>query len=220
MHQFAGAQFGEAETEEVPVQYAAQAMHGLMITKRQICMFAVQVGDQLNVYWIRRDDDTIKDLRAQEVAFWNGHVLAGIPPEPRNLPDIYHLFRRKDAPMVVQASIEMAALFEEMEEAKDTSKGAIARVEDIKFEIGKFMLGEDKIQREQKPKGGQGDVKPTPLAVGLAKHVLRWGDSDLLSITLQGQQRIDSDLLKRRHPNVAAECSKSISFFVFRPVKE
>jgi hypothetical protein len=53
----------------VPVEYAAQAMHGLMVTGRQLCMFGVLTGSRdVTIYWIKRDEQTITAMRARLVA--------------------------------------------------------------------------------------------------------------------------------------------------------
>src|SRR5262245_52267702 len=94
VHQFAGGTFGEAETDEVPIQYAAQALHGQGVTGKQLTLFAVQIGDSLLVYSVYRDERLIAEMRKRMVAFWNDNVLAGVPPPPANLPDVYKLFER------------------------------------------------------------------------------------------------------------------------------
>jgi predicted phage-related endonuclease len=221
LHHFAQAKFGEAGTEETPIEYATQAMHGLMVTGRQITMFGVLVGsDQMNVYWIARDDVTIAAMRKTLVAFWQENVIGGREPEPIRLPDVIALFNRAQRPIVVEADEAMFRHLCELEEAKAAQKVAAERIDDLKFELGKAMLGADAIARAQKPRGGLEPPRPTAAASDKT-HMLRWQDEPVLAIALERQTRVDSKLLKELHPEVAAECSKESKFFKFRePTKK
>lgn len=92
------------------------------------------------------------------------------------------------------------------------ARSAEARVEDLKFEIGKFMLGEASIQWEKVH--GQMKLRPTD-AAPTGKHELIDGGWPVLSVGLQQQTRIDNDALRSKHPEIAIECSKQIKFFRF-----
>jgi len=86
-HIFAKGQFGDDGTDQTPVEYAAQALHGLGVTGRQLTMFGVRSSlDDLRVYWIVRDDGIIKTMRPRLVNFWQNHVLARVEPEPYASP--------------------------------------------------------------------------------------------------------------------------------------
>jgi predicted phage-related endonuclease len=215
VHFFQSAQFGDAETEDVPIQYAAQAAHGLSITNRQLCMFAVKCGDDLTVYWIKRDEEIIQPLRQKMVGFWHNHVLAGVPPAPVNLPDVLKLFKRVEAPIVVEADESLYALYCELEKAKDAQKAAEGRIEDLKFDLGKAMLGADAIAREQKKNGTFHPPKPTAAATE-QRHTLKYQGAPVMTIVLEKQNRLDTDAVRKKHPEVAAECSKELKFFKFR----
>lgn len=213
VHPFASAKFGEMETDEIPIEYAAQAMHNLMVSNRQLTLFGVLVGsDNLSIYWIKRDEETIKAMRAKEVAFWQGHVLTKLPPSPVNLPDVLMLFRRIGG-MKVEATPEILAHCQRMEVYKQDAKVAEESIEFCKFEIGKFMLGADAFERDKK-----GKVKPTATAAP-GKHELQENGKTVLTVAFQSQTRIDADAVREKYPQVAAECSKQTEFFVFRPTR-
>lgn len=209
VHPFAAGKFGEDESDEVPIEYAAQAMHGLMITGREVCLFAVLVGaDNLSRYLVRRDEETIAAMREKEVAFWVHHVEAGVPPAPLNIPDVYHLFRR-DIGTQIQATAEMLDLVEKLKYAKATVKGGEDAIEDLQFKIGFAMLGEKAVQQDPK-----GKIKPTD-ETPPGHHILKAGSKDLLTIRFQSQTRIDSDAVRVKYPEVAEVCSKTSKFFTF-----
>ena len=201
VHPFAAGKFGEDETDEIPIEYAAQAMHGLMVTGRELCMFGVLVGaDNLLVYWIKRDAETIAAMREKELRFWRDNVMAGVPPEPVNLTDIYHLFNRKESTKVY-ATPEIAALARQYALVGDQVKAFTAQQEEIKFQIGKFMLG--------------GELMDEPAPV--IKHELLAEDGKpLMTVAYQTQDRVDNDKLTAQYPEVKKDCIKTSKFFVFR----
>lgn len=210
VHPFAAGKYGEEFTDEIPVEYGAQAMHGLMVTGRRLTLVAVLVGsDNLVVYFVKRDDETIDGMRAKEVAFWNEHVLAGVPPAPQDILDVYALFKR-DLSTKIEASIEVAALVEDLKRANDEERAAKERAEEIKFRVGEFMLGAAAITLD--PKDG---IKPGPEAKP-GRHVLTFGGDEILTVALQSQARIDQKLLREQHPEVAEQCTKQSQFFTFR----
>ncbi len=214
VHVFAAAKFGDEGTDETPVEYAAQAAHGLMITGRKLTMFGVLVGaDNLSVYWIARDEEVITEMRRREVRFWTEHVLAGIPPDPVNLPDVIKLFRRTPS-AVVEASEDVVTLVEELKEVKQAAQAAEERELEIKFQIGKHMLGEAAIDLERKKNGAAKSVVAT-INAKPGSHVLTYCGRELLVVNLQQQIRLDNDRIREEYPEVAAECAKQISFYRF-----
>jgi predicted phage-related endonuclease len=200
VHPFAADQFGEEGTDEIPIYYAAQAMYGMMVTGRQRCIFAVLVGaDNLSVYELMRDDETIAGIRDKAVTFWRDHVLAKIPPEPIVLEDVMRLMRR-DADITATASAEIAGYIAEMNALRQRARAATERVDELKFQVGKWLLGAQAIETPTR--------KP--------KHIIvsEYGTT-LMTISYQEQSRIDSNTLRKKYPAIAAECSKTTSLFKF-----
>lgn len=98
VHPFRLREWGESGTDTLPVHYTAQVMHGLGVTRRRSAMLAALFGaDELRVYPVDADDETIAGLRSRAVSFWTDHVVAGIAPEPITLEDLSKLFD-KDNP--------------------------------------------------------------------------------------------------------------------------
>jgi putative phage-type endonuclease len=199
VHQFAAGQFGEGGTDQIPIHYAAQCMFGLMVTGRQRCTVAALVGsDNISVYHLERDEETIAGIRSKAIAFWRDHVLTGIPPEPIVLDDVYRLMRR-DADITAEAPDDIAQHIREFELAKQKAKAESERADDLKFQIGRWLLGEVAMDKPTR--------KP--------KHVITYNGAPLLTIGYQEQTRIDTDAIRKRHPEIAAECSKTTTFFRF-----
>jgi predicted phage-related endonuclease len=216
VHPFAAGKYGEEGTDEIPVEYGAQAMHGLSVTGRRLTLVAVLVGaDNLLTYWIRRDDEVIDGMRAKEVAFWKDHVIARRPPALLNLADCLTMFRRAPASRL-EAPPEVAIRVAELIRLSNEARALEERTAEVRFELGAFILGESALYREQKKNGALGPVKPAPGAKP-GRHELTVGGAPILTVDLQAQERIDSTTLRERFPEAAAACTKSSTSIVFRP---
>lgn len=199
-HHFTQWKYGDEDTDQIPIEYAAQAMFSLMITGRRRCIFGVLFGmDNLVTYNIERDEETIASMRAKAVAFWHDHVLARVPPAPVNIDDSLRLFRR-DAGSIIPATPEVLALVKEYKKIKEDAAVADDMAEQLKYQITVAMLGMEFMQAKAKP----------------GKHVLVDGARELLTVSLQEQERIDTEALRKRYPGEAKECSKKSSFFTVR----
>lgn len=201
VHPFAAGKYGSEGTDEIPIEYAAQCAHGQMVAKRQLTLVAVLVGaDNLVIYWVKRDDDLIREMRAREVHFWNHNVLAGVPPAPVQLKDVYQLFGRKTASSI-EASAAIAEQVEELKRLSNAKAAAEAGIEEVKFHIGTFMLGAEQME--------------SPTRHGT--HVLTFGGKEILTVALTSQSRLDQKAVRENYPDIAKQCTKSSSFFTFRP---
>jgi putative phage-type endonuclease len=136
---FARKKWGETDTEDVPIEYAAQFMHGLMVTGRDTCLVAaLRSWDDVDVFWCRRDDETIAAMRQKLVSFWVDHVLADVPPDPMVFDDIKALFPCDDG-TVVDATQDIADKVVQLREIKDRIKTFEEAEEALIFEIGRFI---------------------------------------------------------------------------------
>jgi len=108
VHPFAAKDWGEQDTDEIPIYYAAQGMHGLMVKPRRRCVFAALIGaDDLRIHQIERDEETIAAIRAKEIEFWQ-RVQERNAPDPETADDVKWLFP-KDAGIVMEADDDMLA---------------------------------------------------------------------------------------------------------------
>lgn len=109
VHPFKAAEWGEADTDEAPVWYVAQAMHGLGVApdNRKRCLIAPLFGaDEIRAYPVMRDDETIAAMRARCAAFWN-LVETGVRPDPTNLADLDRLYKGDDVVPALIADDEL-----------------------------------------------------------------------------------------------------------------
>lgn len=137
---FKAKEWGEQQSDEIPVHYAAQAMHALMITGRAICVFGVLIGaDDFRIYRIERDDVTIAAIRAKEIAFWK-RVQDRDQPDPSTVSDVFRLFGTHDSGTAIAANEAIQADVLALKSLKADAKsleGLIALREDrIKLYMG------------------------------------------------------------------------------------
>jgi putative phage-type endonuclease len=133
---FARKKWGIEFTEDVPVEYATQFMHGLMVTGRQACLIsALRSFDDVDLFWTLRDDEVIAGMRQKEIDFWHDHVLADVPPDPFKFSDVKFLFPSTVAdpieatPAIVQKVkdlLRVSAMRIDLEAEEDVLKLAIA----------------------------------------------------------------------------------------------
>lgn len=95
VHPFAAKEWGEEGTDEFPIYYCLQFMHGLMVTRRQVCMVAALIGaDDLRVYEVRRDEELIAEIRKRAVSFWYDNIANRVPPPIQNSEDAAKMLSR------------------------------------------------------------------------------------------------------------------------------
>lgn len=127
---FAAKAWGEQDTDEIPLYYAAQVMHGLMVKPRKRAIVAALIGvDDLRLHQIERDEETIAAIRAKEVEFWR-RVQERDAPEPTTADDVKWLYAR-DGGIVMEAEEELVRLCEEIRQGKDIAKQCDARIETL-----------------------------------------------------------------------------------------
>lgn len=195
VHGFARRKWGEEETEDIPIEYAAQFMHGLMVTpgNRQRCVVAALIGlDDVAIYWLNRDDETIAAMRAKEVAFWNDCVLGGAMPDPIVFNDIKALFPR-DNGAAIEATADIAEKVKQLADIKARIKSLEDAEEALKFEIADF-------------------ISPNARLTFHGRELASW--------KAQLTRRLDSKALATAHPAIAEAFTVSTDVRVLRLKKE
>lgn len=136
---FARKKWGEESTEDVPIEYAAQFMHGLMITGRRYCLVAaLRSFDDVELFWTVRDDETIAGMRPRLVDFWVNHVLAEKAPDPMVFDDIKALFPL-DNGLAAPATQEIADRVEQLRQVRAQISDLEKSEEALKFEIAEYI---------------------------------------------------------------------------------
>jgi predicted phage-related endonuclease len=183
--------WGEAGTDQMPIEYLAQFMHGLDVApgrRRRCLVAALRSFDDVDLYWADRDDETIEGMRSKLVEFWTEHVVTRIPPDPVKFGDIRALFPQSQ-PTSVEASPEVVAKVNAWKALAAEEKKIKEERERLKFEIAQFM--------------GQ-------------NALLTSGVRDLISWETQSVDRMDLRAFKRQHPDWYALYVKTTADRVMR----
>jgi putative phage-type endonuclease len=164
VHPFRMRDWGDSGSDDLPVHYTAQVMHGLGVTRRNKGMLAALFGaDELRTYPVMADQETIAAIRARAVAFWTDHVLAGVPPAPVNLEDLSNLFSHEaaDTPALL-ADEGLTDIALRMRAARAQIKAGEAEALALEFQIklamkdaGQLILPNGKVAFEWKNKSGK-----------------------------------------------------------------
>lgn len=140
VHPFAAKDWGEQGSDEIPIYYTAQVLHGLMVTGRDKTIVAALIGaDDLRVHLVNRDDEMIQIIRSKEVEFWD-RIQRRDPPEPTSPEDIKRLYQF-DSGISMDADEELLELIGELSNIKTNYKAAEARIETLTTQI-KARMGE------------------------------------------------------------------------------
>jgi len=148
---FARQKWGDVDTEDVPIEYAAQFMHGLMVTGRRYCLVAaLRSFDEVDIFWTVRDDETIAGMRERLVRFWFDHVRSNRAPNPIDFDDIKALFPVDDGG-AVEATQDIADKVERLRKTRDEMK-RLKEIDDaLTFEIGNYMRPRTWLTRNGRP---------------------------------------------------------------------
>lgn len=188
VHPFAAKDWGEEDSDEIPVYYAAQVMHGLMIKPRRRAIVAALIGaDDLRIHFVERDDETIAAMRQHEVAFWD-RVLNETPPEVTSAEDVRRLFLRDNGTAI---------------ECDSAVLEAVQRLKDVKAAVKQMESEEEMLATRVK------------LAIGDASTLTFMGQP-LATWKSQTTRRIDTKALEAAHPAIAEEFRKASESRVLR----
>lgn len=137
---FAVKAWGDEDSDEIPVYYAAQVMHGLMIKPRRRTVIAALTGfdDKPRIHWIERDEETIAGIRAREIEFWQ-RVQERSAPDPSTVDDVKWLYQC-DGGTVLEADDEVLGLCQALKDAKAKAKIAESAAELLSTKL-KIRMG-------------------------------------------------------------------------------
>lgn len=136
---FARQKWGDVDTEDVPIEYAAQFMHGLMVTGRRYCLVAaLRSFDEVDIFWTVRDDETIAGMRQRLVRFWVDHVQTNRAPDPIDFDDIKALFPTDDGG-AVEATKDIAEKVDQLRKTRADIKRLQEIEEALVFEVGNYI---------------------------------------------------------------------------------
>lgn len=192
VHVFAAAEWGEGDTDEIPVYYGTQVMHGLGITGRRLTVCGALFGaDYIVPYFVERDQETIDVLRERAIDFWS-FVLTDIAPDPINMEDMLRLFaRRNGKPADVDEDTALALA--DLANCRTQIKTFEGNEEDLKLKVCKGI---------RRAWGLLDDTEPDDNAI------IRFNGLEIGSWKKQSRNTIDSKALRDKYPAIAEECNR------------
>lgn len=200
--------WGEPGTDEIPVHYASQVLHGLGMTGRRVTIVAAMVGlDNMIFYRVERDNETIAEMRARCVTFWFENVLKRIPPEPMSLQDIVRLTLKvrgkpveitKEIKEQIDKLIDIRAQYKNLEFAEQT----------VAFEVFNFV----------RKAWGEPVLEVSDLSPDNA--ILLFDGHKYASWNRQRGASLDQKKLKEDHPEIVKAYKREFYFRTLRPSRQ
>jgi putative phage-type endonuclease len=174
--------WGEEGSDQVPNAYLLQCAWYMAITDCTRADIAVLIGNQdFRLYRIQRDEKLESLMLDQAKRFWFDHVLAGVPPQPQTVDDVKLLFPQEDPDKTLEASPEVVDALQQLKTLQNTSKALEEKAEAVKSKIMQAMGQAEKLSHNGQVLATWKCPKPT--------------------------QRIDTQAIKTRYPNIVKECS-------------
>jgi len=135
---FEAEEFGEPESDQVPVRYVVQCATYMVVRDAPEWYLAVLIGgNDFRIYRIPRDPDLEAAIVAGARDFWS-HVERRRPPDPAT-PDDVRLRWPKDLGLTVHATPAIAETCAELSAAITRRKAAGITEDTLKMEIQQFM---------------------------------------------------------------------------------
>lgn len=183
-----GREFGEEDTDAVPLQYWVQVQHQLAVAGWDDAELAALVGgNRLKRYFIRRDPDYIDLLMEAEYSFWK-LVESDTPPAATTLDDAALMWPRSTE-TVIQATEADLVLITSYLSHNERIKELEAERDATKLQIEGLLQSAD------------------TLVIG-GKTVATWKS--------QSREKIDTKQLEHDHPEIVAPYKGTSEFRVLR----
>lgn len=193
VHGFARNSWGEEETDEMPLHYHLQFLHGLGITRRRRCIVAALIGlDDVAIYWADWDDETIDAIRAKATSFWNDCVIGGARPDFMVYDDVSAVYPI-DNGKTIEASPEIVGKVSKLRDLKFQIKSWEAEAESIQLDIAEF-------------------ISPFSILMSGGRPIVTW--------KAQQAKRLDQAALDKAHPGLLAQFKTTSTSRVMRLKKE
>lgn len=210
VHPFKASEWGEQGSEDVPIHYAAQIMHGLGVTRRPAALCAALFGlDNLVCFPIMPDAETIAAMRIKAVDFWMNHVRAGIPPEPVNAEDVLKLYAATKGRQA-EVGQEIREALNEIEALRANAKKIKEGIEHYEQQIALAVYRAWGLPDESS--SIEADVKDAALLTYEGKPIATWGR--------QRGSYLDQKRLKAEKPEIIEKYTVEHFYRVLRIKKE
>lgn len=131
---------GKIVTEHrIPLYYETQVQWYMRLTGVATCYVAVLIGgNDFRMYKVERNEEAITAIVEKCRAFWFDFVKTGVAPEPMDIDDIRHLYRREVGPMV-EASAEAAIALGEYRNLKGQAETIKKQMDAVATQIAGYI---------------------------------------------------------------------------------
>lgn len=202
VHPYAAKEWGEEGTDEFPIYYCLQFMHGLMVTGRQICMVAALIGaDDLRVYEVKRDEELIAEIRKRAVSFWYDNIANRVPPPIQTSDDAAKMLSRFQGFMVEADEVTQREL-RIIKGIKAAEKLLESKREAFELRVKSALVD------AACAKGIEGDPDKFALVGPDGKALVTWNN--------QTTNRLSQKRVKDEFPSVYELCTEPSTFRVLR----
>lgn len=190
--------WGEEGTDQIPESMLPQVHHYLGITGAEVCDVAALLWGgygppRLQLFEVPRDDEMVALLFAAGDQFWQEHVLARVPPDPRTSQEASTRWRRAVAGACVEASDDVLRAIAALEDVKQREKALKEERDGYELELKRTLQDSEAIVDEQ------------------GKPLITW--------KAQTSRRFDVTRFKNEHPELALKFQTASSFRVLRTSK-
>ena len=185
---FARHLWGEPGSDEIPIYYAAQFMHGLMVMGRDVCHVAAMIGlDDFRIFKIQRDDELIALIREKELEFWE-LVQSRTPPPIETREDALSVWPRSTA---------------KTRSVNEIVAGHFAELKAIKAQIKELESDEESLRNALLPEFQDAEA-------------IEHGGRIIATWESQNASRLDQKAIAAAHPEIVEQFKVTTSTRVLR----
>lgn len=131
VHPFKAKEWGDLETDQLPLHYLAQIQWQMGVRKRDRTRVFALIGDDLRPYIVERDDETIRALREKARDFWESFVIPKKQP-PLDYGDRKTLDTlRKLYPGTDGTTLQATAMHEHWRAVLQTAQEMVSKYEGV-----------------------------------------------------------------------------------------
>lgn len=175
--------WGEEGTSQIPESYLYQVAYYAAITGATRVDIAVLIGGQdFRIY--RYDQDEVMESKLIRVAkkFWNNHVLAGVPPKPKNNQDAAKLYPKGNG-LEVRADDTVLTKVQVLQDLKAREKTLAEEIKELQLYIKDYMQDGELLVGEE------------------GQCYVTWKNT-------AGRTSVDTNKLKEEYSDIYRECLK------------
>ena len=149
---FTQREWGEAGTDEIPLQYLTQCLWYLKLSQLTSIDLAVLIGgSDFRIYTVEADCPLQQLLVEKAVHFWSEYVVKDCPPPPQSESDCQALFARSTPSKSVEASEATRAMITELQMLQRSIAHEEERISSIKQAIMQTMAEAEILTIDGKP---------------------------------------------------------------------